>query len=282
MVSGAERLAILAQALEEAKLRCLVLGGHAVRYYGVDRNTIDYDFHVSLPAWGDLASRLRAFTSIDLSNLVEGPSWRPNVFRRFQIGRLPDGREEWLEFWRANHLLAPFDDLWGRREIGGYGGKEVAFLGLSDLIRSKETERAGDWQDVSLLEEIRDARNLGKANDLAGMVHVLTELRSRVGFEQLLRKSAALDATLAASAFGMATSAITRALLLPFTRAAEVTVGDPGFIGEILAGPMRQCLPASPRHLALVEAVRRLYKKQAMDADRADKEKALKEQDQTP
>ena len=52
-------------------------------------------------------------------------------------------------------------------------------------------------------------------------------------------------------------------------------IGQQWVIGEILAGPLRQVAPGSPRHLALVEAVRRLYRQAAMDADRADKQAAL-------
>ena len=37
------RLAQVMTALEHAGLPCLVMGGHAVRYYGVGRNTIDFD-----------------------------------------------------------------------------------------------------------------------------------------------------------------------------------------------------------------------------------------------
>ena len=90
-------------------------------------------------------------------------TWRPEDFARFEIGRLPDGREEWLEFWLHNHLLPRFAELWLRHERGIYGDREIAFLSLSDLIRSKETEREGDWTDVSLLEEIQDARKLAQA-----------------------------------------------------------------------------------------------------------------------
>ena len=47
--------------------------------------------------------------------LTEGTTWRPTEFRRFVVGTLPDGREERLEFWRHNHLLGPFEELWARR-----------------------------------------------------------------------------------------------------------------------------------------------------------------------
>jgi hypothetical protein len=45
-------------------------------------------------------------------------------------------------------------------------------------------------------------------------------------------------------------------------------------IGEVLAGPLAKAELVSARHLALVEAVRRLHKQNAIAADRADKEAA--------
>jgi hypothetical protein len=96
------RLAEIVAALEAAGIPCLVMGGHAVRYYGLNRNTIDFDVHVAPDRWEDLPARLAAAPLFLGSPLFEGPSWRQRSFRRFQIGRLPDGREEWLEFWRGN------------------------------------------------------------------------------------------------------------------------------------------------------------------------------------
>ncbi len=58
MVNGPERLAAITAALDEIGIPFLVTGGHAVRYYGVDRNTIDYDLHLSLDEWGQLPDRL--------------------------------------------------------------------------------------------------------------------------------------------------------------------------------------------------------------------------------
>src|SRR5262249_54836914 len=134
---------------------------------------------------------------------VDGPSWRPTDFRRFQIGRLSDGRQEWLEFLRTNHLLAPFPDLFTRREEGMYGGRQRAFLSLPDLIRSKETERESDWLDVEKLEEILDARLLASVGSTPGaLVAALAQLRSRVGLQgyferKLLADPAVVDAAVA-------------------------------------------------------------------------------------
>ena len=116
------------------------------------------------------------------------------AFRRFQIGRLPDGREEWLEFWYRNHLLAPFYELYARREEGPYGGRTMSFLSLPDLIRSKETERERDWQDVAVLEEFLDARRLAQPGVRSlGAPEVLSGIRSRRGFETALRKGLFAD-----------------------------------------------------------------------------------------
>jgi hypothetical protein len=72
-------------------------------------------------------------------------------------------------------------------------------------------------------------------------------------------------------AFQASTSPITRAWLLPAITRESVSIADSGMIGEILAGPMRKSSLGSNRHHALVEAVRRLYKSDAIAADRADK-----------
>jgi hypothetical protein len=185
------------------------------------------------------------------------------------VGRLPDGREERLEFWRRNHLLAPFDQLWARREVADYGGKKTAFLGLDDLIRSKETEREDDWRDLALLEEIADERRLNQAP-----LEALIRVRSRRGFERAVaRGDLQRQARVALPA---ALHPIAAAFLVPYAPGAELPPpAITGVAGEILAGPLRTVAPGSARHLALVEAVRRLYRRAAMTADRADKERSV-------
>ena len=178
-MNAADRLGEIVSAIERLGIAYLVMGGHAVRYYGVDRNTIDYDLHIALVDWDHLGEILKRDPFPASCGLTEGESWRPQVFRRFLIGSLPDEREEWLEFWRRNHLLAPFTEMHQRREQGLYGGRKIAFLSLPDLIRSKETERESDWRDIELLEGIFDARNLARSQDETQVMHALSFLRSR-------------------------------------------------------------------------------------------------------
>jgi hypothetical protein len=273
-MSAEERLAALYAQLAGFGLPCLVMGGHAVRFHGIDRTTVDFDFHIALEpeAWGGLLETLGR--SPLLGGAREAHSWRPADFRRFVIGRLADGRDELLECWRRNHLLAPFPDLFARREEGLYGGATVAFLGLSDLIRSKETEREDDWRDVTLLEEIADERRLSAARGPEELTLALRELRSRRGFESARAAGLFSRSEVVASASRGPGHVLAAAFLSPWVKGEvkwpEMTAAPILEIGASLA----TVTPGSARHLALVEAVRRLYRRSAMAADRADKESA--------
>ena len=53
-----ERLADIVTALEAVGLTSLVMGGHAVRFYGLQRNTIDFDLHLAPDCWDALPALL--------------------------------------------------------------------------------------------------------------------------------------------------------------------------------------------------------------------------------
>jgi hypothetical protein len=271
------RLAEIVTAIEATGIPCLVLGGHAVRYYGLSRNTIVFDLHVAPDRWDDLPARLAGAPLFGNNPLIEGPSWRPQSFRRFQIGRLPDGREEWLEFWRGNHLLPPFAELYSRREQGLHGGRLLSFLALPDLIRSKETERAVDWQDIAILEEFLDARMLARADSGEQAISdVLSGIRSRWGFESALQKGLYADVHIVEQALAATCLAVCQAFLLPFASELIKLPETTPAIETVIQSRLRTVSPSSPLHLTLVEAVRRQYRLAAQAADRADKEAATK------
>jgi hypothetical protein len=248
------------------------MGGHAVRFYGLQRYTNDFDLTLAPDGWDDLADRLARTGLFPATGPVEGNSWRPGAFRRFLLGNLTDGQEEWLEFWRGNHLLASFADLFARREVGAYGGKQLAFLSLPDLIRSKETERAKDWDDISYLEEFLDTRL--HAQCVAGTIAVadaLAQVRSRRGFDTYLAENRFTDTETIRSALERTTNPITQAFLLPWAPAAvAATPFVP--IEPLVERKLRSVAPASPLHRSLVEVVRRQYKVFCQDRDRIDKE----------
>ncbi len=268
-----EKLARITHSLKDAGIDALVMGGHAVRYYGIDRNTIDFDLVTSLATPEELQLRLPKIEFLE--GIRAEPVWRSKDFARFEIGRLPDGREEWLEFWIRNHLLGNFDALRARAETGTYGGEQVAFLSLKDLIKSKETERESDWQDIALLEEVQDARHHAALGSEPDSLHrLLTNLRSRRGMDRVIERRLWEEQQSIVKAIGSCNHQATHAFLFPLAPEAE---------SPALTVPMDSALIAllnltkfgTPKHFALVEICRRAYKRHAMDIDRADKQRKL-------
>jgi hypothetical protein len=271
-LSSEERLAAIVGALESVGLSCLVMGGHAVRHYGLNRFTNDYDLTLAPDGWDDLADRLARSGLFSNAAPIEGNSWRPQSFRRFLVGHFQGGEEEWLEFWRGNHLLAPFENLFARKEIGAYGGRDLPFLSLPDLIRSKETERAKDWDDITYLEELLDSRLHGQrsAGDVA-LADAFAQLRSRRGFDLYFAEGSFQDRLAVTAALLRTNNPISQAFLLSWApdaaAAAPVVAMEP-----LVEQKLRSVAPASPLHLTLVEVVRRRYKVFCQKKDRADKE----------
>lgn len=281
-MSPEERLAALVSALEGVGLSSLVLDGHAVRYYGLQRHTNDFDLTLSPDGWDDLAERLGRTGLFAGAGPQEGNSWRPGAFRRFLLGALPDGQEEWLEFWRNNHLLDPFPDLFARREVGKYGGRELPFLSLPDLIRSKETERSKDWDDVSYLEECLDARiHARQAAGAIPLADALAQLRSRRGFDTYLAEMAFSDGPAVRNALEHTANPVTQAFLLPWAPEA-IALRPVVPIEPLVERKLRSVAPASPLHRSLVEVVRRQYKVACQGRDRADKEAVRARQPHKP
>jgi hypothetical protein len=244
------------------------MGGHAVRFYGLQRHTNDFDLTLAPDGWDDLAARLARTGLFPGAGPVEGNSWRPGAFRRILLGNLADGREEWLELWRGNHLLAPFSELFARRGVGAYGGRDLPFLSLTDLIRSKETERAKDWDDISYLEEFLDARLHARcAAGNIGLAEALAHIRSRRGFDTYLAENGFADAAAIRTALEHTTNPLTQAFLLPWE--PEAVAATPVVaIEPLVERKLRLVAPASSLHRSLVEVVRRQYKVFCQDRDR--------------
>jgi hypothetical protein len=159
-----------------------------------------------------------------------------------------------MEFWFRNHLLGPFDELFSRREQGWVIRRNIDFMSLPDLIRSKETERDDDWRDVAVLEEFLDERHLRIAADEAGRVQALAALRSRRGFESALLHRHLGDTNSVDAALRLAAHPVTLAWLFPYA-SAEARSAAAGSLEPNVAAALGWVAPASGRHLALVEAI---------------------------
>lgn len=274
MVSSDQKLARIYRSLRDSGIDGLVMGGHAARYYGIDLNTVDFDLVTAITTTEELQSRLPRVPGFEQA--LRAPVWRSSDFARFEIGKLPDGREEWLEFWIRNHLLDTYANLKLRSEVGTYGGEPVAFLSIADLIRSKETERESDWQDIALLEEIQDSRHFAALDTANDALHLLlTNLRSRRGMNRAADLKLVDDRDAVVEALTSCAHPVTYAFLLPLSPEQEgncVSIPlDAAMVAAVRAATFR-----SPRHFALIEVFRRAYKRHAMEVDRADKQAKLR------
>jgi hypothetical protein len=266
------RLTEIVAALTDLQLPYLVMGGQAVGYYGFQRETTDHDFYLPATAGAHLTEMLSRTVLFAGGLPVEAITWRGADFRRFVLGRLPDGKEELLEFWLHNHLLADFDTLWRRREEDWYAGCKMSFLALPDLIRCKETERKNDWQDISFLEEILDQRRLANLQSGGNAVAALAQLRSVRGLALAVSAGLLTDQQTAAQALRAAANPISQAFLLPFAPQVEPELPLDELFPAAFRKHLTQVAPSSSRHLAFVEAVRLRYKRAMQELDRREKE----------
>ena len=273
-----EHLNQITSALDELDVPYL-MGGHAVRYYGFRRETTDHDLYIPAEIGRNLSELLSRTALFVSAPPIESVTWRgENEFKRYVIGTLPDGKEELLEFWIHNHLLDDFSELYNRREIGFYGERNISFLSLPDLIRSKETERENDWQDISFLEEILDQRNLNQAKNAEEIIAAIANLRSMRGLESAIEKGFLKNLNDVETALRTAKNPITRAFLLPFAPNLEAELPNDEMLPSAFRKHLKLVEPSGSRHLALVEAVRLRYKRASQEIDRADKDEHRKKQ----
>jgi hypothetical protein len=152
------------------------------------------------------------------------------------------------------------------------------FLSLPDLIRSKETERTRDWQDIAVLVGLLDARNLARVKDgLMDVPAALASLQSRVGLEAFLQAGHLSDAASVSAALQRTLFPVTQTLLLPFSPRSALSETTPA-MEPVVVKRLRSTVPASPLHLTLVEVVRRQYQAYRQAVDRRDKEAIRAEQ----
>lgn len=131
----------------------LVVGAHAVAFYGHPRFTGDIDFWVrpEIENAGRVVEVLRAF-GFDQLGLVAHDFVEPG--RIVQLGR-PPNRIDLL----TSISGVDFDSAWRDREEGVLAALPVSFLGWQTLIDNKlASGRPNDLADVAQLRAIAAAR----------------------------------------------------------------------------------------------------------------------------
>lgn len=139
----------LLAAFQDAGVRFIVVGAHAMAIHGVPRATGDLDVWLECTeanagrAW----QALSVFGApVEALGVTRDDLHRPGTV--VQLG-LPPRRIDLL----TRITGVEFGDAWERRVDQDLEGRPVAYLGLPDLVANKRaTGRAQDLVDVSLLE----------------------------------------------------------------------------------------------------------------------------------
>ena len=154
----------LFRALEEAKIRYLVVGGVAVVLHGFVRATADLDLMVALDP-----ENLKTFVA-----LMKKMGYQPKIPVAIEEFLLAKNRKAWREekgmlvfslyHPKKNSELIdifvdepiPFNEAYDRRLTIPLGGLQIAVASTEDLIKLKQQAgRAQDLEDIQALEDLR-------------------------------------------------------------------------------------------------------------------------------
>jgi len=133
-------------------VRFLIVGPHAVAFYGRPRATKDIDIlhdATEESAFRILKAIRAFFGSHDLGITIDDLC-DPGLI--VQLGVAPVR----IDLMGSISGISSFEDAWLRRTAGRYGEIEVSYISLDDLIRNKE--KASREQDKADLKYLRRAK----------------------------------------------------------------------------------------------------------------------------
>ena len=143
---------------------------------------------------------------------------------------------------------------------------------LATAVASARSKTGEPLQDKHTDQRRRGAvlDVLAHAEGVTG--ELLASLRSRRGFEMALKLGLMGNRELLRQAVAECRHPVSFAFLVPFVNDAEAPSALTVRIDSAYLSPLRKVEPGSVRHVAVVEVVRRGYKRWAMEVDRRDKE----------
>lgn len=141
----------LLDALDEARVRYLIVGAHALAAHGIPRATGDIDILVQAER-GNAARVYEAL--VQFGAPIEQHRITPADFEVegdvYQMG-LPPRRIDLLT--RIDGVT--FDEAWEGRDVLTYEGRRLAVLSVRDLVRNKRAAgRPKDLADLELLRSV--------------------------------------------------------------------------------------------------------------------------------
>ena len=134
--------------LNTHEVRYCIVGAYAVAYYGKARYTKDIDILVD----ANIKNGKRIVAALDDFGFGELELTEKDFAENESIIQL--GYEPLRVDIITSIPGVSFEDAWKNRRIGKYGDEEVIFIGLEELIKSKEMSgRKQDAVDVEILRK---------------------------------------------------------------------------------------------------------------------------------
>jgi len=153
------------EALNKNIVEYCIVGAYAVGYYAEPSNTKDIDFVVRNTK--ENAERiLKAIHDFGFGSLnikIDDLTVKDTII---QLGFAPN---------RIDIITSiagvEFDEIWKNKETGKFGTAKAYFIGLNELIKSKEASKEQrekkediykDMHDIELLKKVKALKNSGK------------------------------------------------------------------------------------------------------------------------
>lgn len=110
-----EHLVEIVSALNALQIPHLVMGGHAVRYYGFSRETNNHDLCIPTDVGQNLAELLSKTSLFVSAPPTEAPTWRGDDFRRFVLVPSESHGDDTRRFLERVAFDAARETAWLRR-----------------------------------------------------------------------------------------------------------------------------------------------------------------------
>ena len=134
------------KSLNKNKVKYCIVGAYAVGFYAIPRNTKDIDILVepTLSNGQRIVKALKGFGFASLGLKAEDFSRKKEII---QLGYAPV-RIDLITSLKG----CTFKEIWQHKKTGKYGNEKVFFIGLEELVKSKEkTGRPQDKADTKIL-----------------------------------------------------------------------------------------------------------------------------------
>ena len=144
------------EALDKAEVEYLVCGGYAVNFHGYRRTTGNIDIWLA-PDNDNKAKVIAALRSLKTDSrsmkALQGMDFKQQLL-------FTDGEEPYKMNFMTRLQDLSFDKAWNKRVVSGLDKIDIPFLGLHDLLASKQGSKLPkDRMDVEQLEKISRIKN---------------------------------------------------------------------------------------------------------------------------